>query len=114
MNTTLQLPNWIKEKLAKIAVKSTDIWLTEQHAIYILAAEIRKFPEFASILPPSFCKKVQEQKPRELEPIERAALIIAAYDWQAIADCSITAAFEEITRLKIEAFAFGLREGGTE
>jgi hypothetical protein len=111
MNFTQQLPAWMSEKLGKIAAK-TDLWQFEQEAIIILAAEISNYPEIAKILPDAFRAKVQEQKPRELEPIERAALAIARWNWLNVVDCFTEATPEAKIAAKLDALAFALREGG--
>ncbi|SLM18281.1 hypothetical protein SPIRO4BDMA_40853 [uncultured spirochete] len=111
MNIIPQLPDWMTEKLGKIAA-TTDIWALEQESITILASEIRTFPELAEIFPKTFRTKVQHGKPRELEPLERASIIIAAYDWQAVLDLWKGSTIEEKVAAKFGALAFALRQGG--
>jgi hypothetical protein len=111
MNAPLELPEWMGEKLAKIAVK-IDIWTFE--SIAILAPEIRTFPELSKVLPNDFCSKVQAQKPRELEPTERAAIIITAYDWQQICDIWHDTELTEKVAAQFGALAFALAQGGPE
>ncbi len=111
MNTTLDLPEWMIEKLSKIAAMM-DVWNLEQEFVSILAAEIRNYTELAKILPNDFCTKVLAQKPRELEPIERAAIIITAYDWQSVCDVWAPSTTEEKIAAQFGALAFALRQGG--
>ncbi|HOE98382.1 MAG: hypothetical protein KBB90_01410 [Spirochaetia bacterium] len=105
----VKLPEWIIEKLAKIAAR-TDIWQLEQEEIAILAAEIRNFPESAKILSADFRQKVQAEKPRELEPIERAAIIIIAWDWRDVADIYRNCSLMEKVTARLDALAFVLRK----
>lgn len=69
MKAPLLLPDWIVEKLAKIA------------------AESRCFLVHASVLRSDFSEKVKQQSPRGLDSLHAAALIFCAYDWPKIADC---------------------------
>ena len=108
------LPAWMTEKLVKIAATMDDIWGFEQREITILASEIKSFPDEAKILPADFREKVVRGKPRELEPLERAAVIIVAYDWRAICDVWQGAAIEEKILAQFGALAFALRQGGAE
>jgi excisionase family DNA binding protein len=74
VKTPLLLPDWIVEKLAKIA------------------AESRCFLVHASVLRSDFYEKVKQQSPRGFDSLHAAALIFCAYDWPKIADC-----FQEAT-----------------
>ena len=106
----VKLPEWIIEKLAKIAAR-TDIWQLEQEEIAILAAEIRNFPESAKILSADFRQKVQAEKPRELEPIERAAIIIIAWCWRRnVTDIYRNCSLMEKVTARLDALAFVLRK----
>jgi hypothetical protein len=108
-----ELPEWAVEKLAKIAA-TIDIWTFEQESVVILAAEIRNYPELAKALPNDFCNKVQVQKPRELEPIERAAVILVAYDWKAVCDVWQGTDLAEKVAAQLGALAFALAQGAPE
>lgn len=106
------LPQWMAEKLAKIAATMDDIWGFEQEEVSILAAAIRNFPDEARVLPGVFREKVQRQKPREMDPFERAVVILVAYDWHDICDAWQGAAIEEKALAQFAALAFALRQGG--
>jgi hypothetical protein len=99
------------EKLAKIAAV-TDIWQLEQEELIILAAIFRTLPETAQMLSEAFCAKVRAGKPRELEPLERAAIAIEAYDWSNVAHFYIDASVSEKGQAKVEVLASLLRNGG--
>ena len=111
MNTLRELPAWMIEKLAKIAAV-TDIWQLEQEELIILAAIFRTLPETAQMLSEAFCAKVSAGKPRELEPLERAAIAIEAYDWRNVAHFYIDASVSEKGQAKVEVLASLLRNGG--
>ncbi len=106
----INLPDWLLGKLMYIASKE-DFFEFEQSEVIILAAEIRNYPEAAKVLPVTFCKKVQAQKPRELSPIERAAIVAVAWDQRQIIDlfCGLEQK-ERITR-KFAVLAFALSTG---
>ncbi|HOO02698.1 MAG TPA: hypothetical protein PLE76_08290 [Rectinema sp.] len=107
----VKLPQWMLEKLSRLAAEQ-DIFQLEQEEIAILAHAIHAYPELAEILPSVFRTKIQNQKPRELEPIERAAIIIEAVDWRVIVDCFDEGTIGGKIHAKFEAIAFALREGG--
>ena len=107
----VKLPSWMLEKLSRLAAEQ-DIFQLEQEEIAILAHAIHAYPELAEILPSVFRTKIQNQKPRELEPIERAAIIIEAVDWRVIVDCFDEGTIGGKIHAKFEAIAFALREGG--
>lgn len=109
--STVNVPDWMTEKLAKIAAK-TDIWTFEQEAAVILGSEIRCFPKHAQVLPDAFRQKALTGKPRELEPLERAAVIVAAYDWRSVCDLWDGAPLEEKVAAQFDALVFALRQGG--
>jgi hypothetical protein len=108
-NIEVNLPDWMVEKLAKIASK-IDVWQFELEETIILAAQIRCFPEQANILPASFRKKIDKISPRDLSPFERAAIIITAYDWLHIPDYC-TESHDEQIRVIFSTLASCLREG---
>jgi hypothetical protein len=72
------IPLWMRDRLAKISEK-TDIAVLEQQELTILAHILHAWPEYERLLPTSFCKKLQQHG--KLEPLERAAVIITAYDY---------------------------------
>ena len=107
----LDLPSWMAEKLASIAAR-VDVWQLEQEQNAILASMLRCYPKQAEKLPNSFRDKIILQKPRELEPLHRASVIIAAYDWKDVADVFGEATPEEKAAATFDALSFALREGG--
>ncbi len=107
----VKLPSWMLEKLSRLAAEQ-DIFQLEQEEIAILAHAIHAYPDLAKILPSVFRTKIQNQKPRELDAIERAAIIIEAFDWMLIVDCYAAATTEEKFNAKFEALAFCLKQGG--
>ncbi len=111
MKAPLELSEWMSKKLAEIAAK-IDIWTFEQESISIFAAEIRNYSELTKALPHDFCSKIQAQKPRELEPTERAAITVTASDWQAVCDVWAPCTTEEKVAAQFYALAFALRQGG--
>lgn len=109
MTSSKQLPQWMMERLSKIATE-IDIWTFEQEAISILATEIRNYSYLAESLPIDFREKVKAQKPRELSFIARASIIMMAYDWRAICDVWESCTIEEKVAAQFNTLSFALRQ----
>jgi hypothetical protein len=109
--SNVDLPAWMLEKLVRISEK-TDIFELEKDEIIILSHALRTWPELAGSLPTSFLERIKSEDPQELTAIERAAILIAAHDWQLVSDCYVAATTEDKFCAKLLAIVFALREGG--
>lgn len=90
----------------------TDIFELEQQETIILSHAMHAWPGLADILPVSFQKKIRLENPQGLNPKERAAIIVTAFDYQPISNCHVLATAEDKYRARFVALAYALREGG--
>lgn len=110
----VKLPDWILKRLAVIAARQKDFAEYEHSALVVLAAECKAYPETASRLPARFLTAIAHCKPGILDPIERAAVLLVTADCEPLADLFINYPYKEAFRLKTDALASILKEGGAE
>lgn len=110
----VKLPDWILKRLAVIAARQKDFTEYEHSALVVLAAECKAYPAIAARLPERFLIALVHCKSDILDPIERAAILLVAADCEPLAGFFINYPYEEAFRLKTDALAAILQEGGKQ